>query len=253
MLTPNPASHGPASSGAPASPLASTTADHDNLSSRPGAIGGQAITGGGYTGGVGPATAPRDSKPALGLALVAALGLVVVGGGGVYAYSHAKKPAANGAPLVATAGSSPVVTALPEPPASVSASAPPAVKVVSVKILAPTETLAELDGAPTTVRGDAVEIRGAPGSRHKLRLSLGETSKETLVTILESGDALPATFELVAKAAGKPAAGAKDVRVAAAGTGAAAASAASVAPRPKPAATSPSPAASAEPSVKREF
>jgi serine/threonine-protein kinase len=122
-------------------------------------------------------------------------------------------------------------------------------RVVNVTIVAPPDTRAELDGSPAALHGGAVAITGAPGSLHKLRLSLGETSQETDVTILESGAALPSSVELVVKASAKVGAGAKDVRVAQA------ASSASVPSKPKPVAPPPASAAppSNEPAVKRTF
>ena len=71
----------------------------------------------------------------------------------------------------------------------------------------------------------------------------------TDVTILESGAALPSSVELVVKAPAKPAAGAKDVRVAQAAPSANAPS------KPKAAVPPPASAAppSSEPAVKRTF
>ena len=53
----------------------------------------------------------------------------------------------------------------------------------------------------TTARSS---ISGAPGSLHKLRLSLGEDVRGPTSRILESGAALPPSVELVAKAPARP-------------------------------------------------
>jgi serine/threonine-protein kinase len=176
--------------------------------------------------------------------LLAMVGLVGVGGVGAFVVKN-KKASVNGTALVAA--SSPLASAEPEP--SLRPSAPSAVRVVSVTVVAPPDTRAELDGSPAAMHGGAVEITGAPGSLHKLRLSLGETSQETAVTVLESGAALPSSVELVVKTPAKVGAGAKDVHVAQA------APSASVPSKPKVAVPPPASAAppSSEPAVKRTF
>ncbi len=245
VLTPNPSSQGALSYDPLASPHAHTTADHANISSRPGAMGGQAITGASYqaTGGTGAGTVPRDSKRALSVMLVVAACAVLGGGVGVYLYSHSSKPTANGAALVPPTTSSAVASAQPEPATPSSASTSSPLKVVNVTITAPVGALAELDGSPVTLRGNILEITGAPGSQHKLRLSLGEAADETAVTILESGVALPSKFELVVK----PTAKGSGAAHAAAGTGTTSAPA-PVKPKPTTTATP-----AADPTVKREF
>jgi len=219
------------------------------MPSQPSSVaGGQAITGASHDsmGSAGSSTVARQtSKRALGVMLAMAVVVVVGGGGTVFALKG--RGVSKASVLIAASRSAPASPALPEPATPASSARPSPVHVVKVSVLAPPDAIAELDGTPAPVRGGAVEISGAPGSLHKLRLSLGDSSNVTDVTILESGAALPSTVTLVPKAQAKPVVGAKDQHTATA--------ASVVVPKPKPVAAPPPavPTPATEPTIKHTF
>jgi eukaryotic-like serine/threonine-protein kinase len=95
------------------------------------------------------------------------------------------------------------------PPPAESSSTPLPTKTVKVAVSAPAGVKVELDGEAADLRDGAMEITGAPGSLHKVRLTHAHVSEEFPVTILESGAALPAKIALAAqRPATKPAAAA---------------------------------------------
>ncbi|MEZ4261471.1 MAG: serine/threonine-protein kinase [Polyangiaceae bacterium] len=148
-------------------------------------------------------------------------------------------------PVVDVASANDVAsTTPPTPPPSSSVAAP--TKTVQVAVRAPTGAKVDLDGQPAELRDGSLSITGAPGSLHKVRLSHGDVSEETAVTILESGATLPPKIELVARrTVHKPAAAA----VAASPTPPAPAKPTAPAAQPK----KPPPTPPSEPSIKKEF
>jgi serine/threonine-protein kinase len=167
-------------------------------------------------GALGQTNAGGSSKATVGLAaaLVAVLGI-----GGTYALmTHNAAPIATIAPVQQAAPPPPVA---PPPPATTPApvvvAAPPAdaaPKRVKLVIMPP-DAVAEVEGVRTIAKNGIIEITGAPGSVHRVKLTKGKTETEVEVIVTESG-AMPPKVELTfGGAAPKPSA------TAAAGAGAA--------------------------------
>ncbi len=97
------------------------------------------------------------------------------------------------------------IESAPLPSATVmTSSSAVASKTAKVSILAPAGAKAELDGESIAIVDGAIEISGAPGSPHKIRLTHEASVQEADVTILENGTAIPAKVELVVKQAAVP-------------------------------------------------
>jgi serine/threonine-protein kinase len=62
--------------------------------------------------------------------------------------------------------------------------------------VSPEDASVEVDGAPAEVRGGAVEIAGALGSEHRVRVSKGKDAVTAEVFLTEKG-AVPSRLELV--------------------------------------------------------
>ena len=178
------------------------------------------------TGGSG-AVVPGGGAP-LSTGLIGAFGSTVDprSGGAGYTPAMAHAPAGSGRTIMVAAGGFALLllggvaayvlvrpTPLPAPSASSSASiaAPvfpepsalaardPAVRRVSLVILPPGASV-EIDGASVTPQNDSVEIVGAPGSVHRVRVFVGALETRAEVVVTESG-ARPPKVELVVPAA----------------------------------------------------
>jgi serine/threonine-protein kinase len=143
-------------------------------------------------------TAPSggSSKVAIGLgaALVAVLGI-----GGTYMFMsrghhvdpppvQATLPPPTTAPAPPTATATATATTAAAPPVDMT---PKRVKVV----IMPPDAIAEVEGKRVIAKNGIIEITGAPGSVHRVKLSKGKTDVETEVIVTESG-AMPPKVEL---------------------------------------------------------
>jgi eukaryotic-like serine/threonine-protein kinase len=144
------------------------------------------------------AAPPQKSRATVGLVLAA---VAALGAAGTYVAMSRPHTQASGeqAALVQTAA--PAITAAPPPPQTATqAAAPPPVdnapKRVKLVIMPPDAT-AEVEGQKVTAKDGIIEITGAPGSVHKVRLSKGKNEVETDVIVTESG-AMPPKLELSA-------------------------------------------------------
>ncbi len=140
-------------------------------------------------------TAAGGRKPARARAGLAALAVALLGVGVVVRYVAwpAPVPVASASP----APPAPVVAAVPAP----SAAAPPApvvtpepIRRVALRIV-PEDATVDVDGTRAEVRGGAVEIAGALGSVHRVRVAKGRDELPADVVVTEQG-ALPARVEL---------------------------------------------------------
>jgi serine/threonine-protein kinase len=155
------------------------------------------------------AAASGSSKTTLGLAaaLVAVLGI-----GGTYVFMARTTPPPPTAPVQPLAVTPPV-TAPPQvaaPPAVAPAAllpvdmTPKRVKLV----IMPPDAVAEIEGKRVFAKNGILEITGAPGSVHRVKLTKGKTETEVEVIVTESG-AMPPKVELTfGGAAPKPSASA---------------------------------------------
>jgi eukaryotic-like serine/threonine-protein kinase len=133
------------------------------------------------------ATSPKRS------ALPAVLAtLLVVGGGGFGAYHFLLAKHQEPAATVASA-------AVVPPSPSASATAPPQTpdlpKLVRLAIVAPTDTKVEIDDAAAQVTDGGVDLTGALGSTHHVKLSRGKVTTAADVAITNDG-AIPSKIEL---------------------------------------------------------
>jgi len=150
------------------------------------------------------------SKPKWIWAFAAVPLVLIAGVGGAYALkSNGPAPTT---PSSTTLVTTPPIAPVPVASASVSSAEPIASatpKTARVSVTAPTSARLEVDGVAATLKDGAIELKGLPGSLHKVRISQGDTIQETDVTVLESGTAMPAKIAFVPKsaaAAAKPAA-----------------------------------------------
>ena len=139
-------------------------------------------------------TASGSSKATLGLA--AAL-VVVLGVGGAYAFMTRNHVVPAPAPQVLQ--TPPPVTPPPvtAPPAAVPAGPPPvdmSPKRVKLVIMPP-DAVAEIEGKRVLAKNGILEITGAPGSVHRVKLTKGKAETEVEVIVTESG-AMPPKVEL---------------------------------------------------------
>ncbi len=158
-------------------------------------------------GALGQTSGGGSSKATVGLA--AAL-VAVLGVGGTYALmSRTPAPVTVVAPVQQAApppvvAPPPVTTPVPvvvAPPADAS---PKRVKLV----IMPPDAIAEVEGVRTIAKNGIIEITGAPGSVHRVKLTKGKTETEVEVIVTESG-AMPPKVELTfGGAAPKPSASA---------------------------------------------
>jgi eukaryotic-like serine/threonine-protein kinase len=158
-----------------------------------------------------PSTASGGSSKAT-LGIAAAL-VAVLGVGGTYALMHrGAGPAATPAQVQQIAPPPPTTAppAVTAPPTAVTAAAPPAdasPKRVKLVIMPP-DAVAEVEGKRVVAKNGIIEIIGAPGSVHRVKLSKGKTETEVEVIVTESG-AMPPKVELTfGGAAPKPSASA---------------------------------------------
>lgn len=163
---------------------------------------GRSETAGGTTSGA------RSRGPKWGWAFVSVAAVVILGGGGMYALR-------NGSASPRVTSSATLVSAPPiaEPSASASTSPPPATaessaptppKVARVTLTAPPGARLDVDGVSASIRDGAIEISGAPGSLHKVRITHGDTTQEADVTVLENGAAMPSRIAFAAKPSSRP-------------------------------------------------
>ena len=182
-----------------------------NSSSQPGQTTHDAATLSQSQGAMAQTGSGGSSKATVGLA--AAL-VAVLGVGGTYALMSR-----NGAPAPAQMAAqspqiAPPVTAPPvvtAPPAATPAATPPpgdtSPKRVKLVIMPP-DAIAEVEGKRVLAKNGIIEITGAAGSVHRVKLTKGKTDTEVEVIITESG-AMPPKVELTfGGAAPKPSASA---------------------------------------------
>jgi serine/threonine-protein kinase len=142
------------------------------------------------SGAAGHATA-GGSSGSRGLLIAGALLALVAGGALAYKVTS---PAAATAPAASA-------SAAPAAPAS---AADVAAKARSVRlVILPEGATVEVDGAPTAVKDGVVEIVGALGSVHEVRVSSDGEQVTRNVVVAESGP-VPAKVQLDVKAAAKP-------------------------------------------------
>ena len=142
------------------------------------------------------AGASGSSKTTLGLA--AAL-VAVVGIGGTYAFMSRTSSPPPAAPQAQQVVAPPVPAPPPAaaPPSAVPAAAPPvdmSPKRVKLVIMPP-DAVTEIEGKRVFAKNGIIEITGAPGSVHRVKLSKGKTETEVEVIVTESG-AMPPKVEL---------------------------------------------------------
>ncbi len=131
------------------------------------------------------------------VALAAAL-VAVLGVGGTYAFM-ARTPPPPVASVQQLAATPPVIAPPPmtTPPAAAPAAPPPvdmSPKRVKLVIMPP-DALAEIEGKRVLAKNGILEITGAPGSVHRVKLTKGKTETEVEVIVTESG-AMPPKVEL---------------------------------------------------------
>jgi hypothetical protein len=158
-------------------------------------VGTQAIT----------APVPRRRRSRAGWAL-GAIGVTLALAGLTTAYYRRPRPdlvAGRAVPSVSV--QPPRVAEEPPPlPEGRGAQAPaPAPLVASVSVVAPPDAKVEIDGAPAQLRDGRVELRGALGSVHPVRVLAGGREARAEVVIAESGP-VPSRIELAAARAPAP-------------------------------------------------
>ncbi|MBS2018644.1 MAG: protein kinase [Deltaproteobacteria bacterium] len=185
-------------------------------SSTPGAMAAGAFE----TSDAGRAMAGPPSQrggPKWAWAMIAIPAVVVIGAGGAYALRDGSRSGARVSPSADPHTSSSLVATglVASPPPSTSASAEPvaqaAVKTAKVTVTAPPTAKIEVDDAAAVLHDGALEIKGTPGSRHRVRIANGDASQDFEVTVRDDGTAIPATIALASKptGAGAKPAGAK--------------------------------------------
>jgi serine/threonine-protein kinase len=172
------------------------------------AISGAREAPGGTNGGVAATNAPTEPKGntkvmiaagvAIGMIGAAVFALKVVGGG-----SSAPATAATSAPSIAAApASAPVVT--PGASSGPSVTPEPANERMVKLVVIPEDATVTVDGNPATVKRGVVEIKGALGTVHKVKLAVSSPKKAEMeedVSVTESG-AFPPKLELDLKTGG---------------------------------------------------
>jgi eukaryotic-like serine/threonine-protein kinase len=148
------------------------------------------VPGGGHV----PPASHVPVRSGRAVVLVASVLVVILGvGAGFLLMRFTRVPAPSTSP--ASSLSAPV-----SPPVEPSAAArEPAVRRVTLVVL-PAGVSVEINGAPVTPKDDAVEINGALGSVHHVRLFSGAHEARADVVVTESG-AMPAKVELALPAA----------------------------------------------------
>lgn len=147
-------------------------------------VGGTSLTGDTVT------AAPPDRK----LVRMAAIGLIASGMAAAVYFGLARLPASG------KADPAPAADTGPRPASDSSSRAAPGSASRSVKlVILPKDAKVEVGGAPVEVSDGLVEITGALGTVHKVRVTAGGESKLTEVVIAESGP-VPAKVEIDAKA-----------------------------------------------------
>jgi serine/threonine-protein kinase len=146
---------------------------------------------------------PKGSSSRLPLAIGA---VVAIGAGAFGALRLLPRPDA-APPLELTQAALSVQAPPPEPPPP-SAAPAPASNERTVKVtIAPADATVEVNGKPATLDGGAIEIMGALGSVHRVRVTAGSAEVRKDVVVTDSG-ALPSKIELAPAKDTKPAASA---------------------------------------------
>ena len=161
----------------------------------PGSVGGStngAATNQGVTRS-DAGSAPRRTSTAAVLGAFAVV--AVLGGFGVY-----KLASNDGSPPPPVVTQQAIVATTAPAPSTVPSVAPTQDKTVKV-VLVPSDTSAEVDGASVTSRDGIIEVTGALGSVHKVRVFKGKNETLGEVVVTEAG-AMPPKLELAAPAAG---------------------------------------------------
>ncbi len=185
----------PATTTPPPAPALTTVPATTTASLRPPADGS---TGAPVVPTQAPPPQPAPSRwPAAVIA--ASIGLVAVGAFGVLrATSHGATPGGT-----ATAATSATAEPPPPPPASAAPTVAPVAEPPRrvMLVVMPAGVSVEVDGAAAKVQDGTVEIEGALGSVHRVRLTRGKAEVAADVSVTESG-AAPPKLELGAGAQG---------------------------------------------------
>ncbi|XXX82453.1 serine/threonine-protein kinase [Sorangium sp. So ce134] len=184
------------------------------------AMSGDPTASGSAGGASASSAAARSRAPAVLLALG------VAGAIAYLAAPRAAEPGADAAPAASAAAASASPAAMAPPAASASAAsaaaasaspaataaptdaaapAPAALRRVVLSV-APSDVTVEIDGSPAEVRGGLVEITGALGSNHRVRLARAGAERVEDVVVTDNG-ASPARIALdvpAARASGAP-------------------------------------------------
>ncbi|WP_437296954.1 serine/threonine-protein kinase [Sorangium sp. So ce426] len=166
----------------------------------------------GHTGGAmarSHATPPHAASPPKALLAISAAALITAGvvAGGYMAVDRAAAPAGAARAQTWVAASFKAALAAPAQSAAPAPTPPPApvpptpVRTVQIEVI-PREASVEVDDKPAQASGGVVEITGAPGSRHRVRVFMHKYSTATDVVVTESGPPTPARVVLSFSAAG---------------------------------------------------
>lgn len=145
--------------------------------------------------------------------IIALVATAVLGVGAFLGYrALAARPAASAAADRAASAIAPPPELPPSATPSVTASvvAAPAIveRAFRLEIVAPSTAVVEIDDAVAQVENGSVELRGALGSKHRVRIRLGKTETVGDVVVADSG-LVPAKVQLGAAVAPKPKASGK--------------------------------------------
>lgn len=129
---------------------------------------------------------------------IGAVALAALGGAGIFFVTRAPalppQPAAQTQPETSPAPPAPTPTTTAAPVETTAATAAPAVRRVKLVVL-PADASVEIEGSPAQMRDGTVEIEGALGSVHRVRIFKGKIENTHDVIVTEVG-ALPAKVEL---------------------------------------------------------
>ena len=136
-----------------------------------------------------------SSKATVGLAVAL---VAVLGVGGTYAFMARTPPPPQVAPQAQQVVAPPVTAppAVTAPPTAAAVAPPVDATPKRVKlVIMPPDAVIEVEGTRTFAKNGIIEITGAPGSVHRVKLSKGKTETEVEVIVTESG-AMPPKVEL---------------------------------------------------------
>jgi eukaryotic-like serine/threonine-protein kinase len=137
--------------------------------------------------------APQRTSRTLAVAVVTSLALALAAASAVAVITlRHDSPAVPSSAPSAVATATPSAPPMPSIPASPAPLTPRAVRLT----VTPSTATVLVDDVPSTVSSGAVEIRGEPGSVHRVKVSAGAQSKSEEVVITETG-ARPDTIALV--------------------------------------------------------